>query len=128
MSVGPPWIICVPRVVGTRLHKARELRGISQLQLANRLDNSRHMISMVEHGRSGLSLGSLSAAAQALGVSTDFLFGLADDPTPAHDLARAVGQTAIHCAAAERVRDVGLIARTGGQVVRSRFRWSRRVL
>ncbi len=76
------------RIVGTRLRKARELRGISQLQLATRLDSSRHMISMVEHGRSGLSPGNLSSAAQTLGVSTDYLFGLADDPTPAHDLAR----------------------------------------
>ena len=88
------------KIVGRRLRKARELRGVSQLQLANRLDNARHMISMVEHGRSGLSLASLSAAAQALGVSTDFLFGLTDDPTPAHDLARSLATSG------GRVRDL----------------------
>ena len=37
---------------------------------------------MVEHGRANLSVANLTAAAKALGVSVDFLFGLTTDPTP----------------------------------------------
>ena len=87
-------------IVGKRLHKARALQGLSQLQLANRIGTTRYLISLVEHGRCGLSLPRLSAVAQALGVSIDYLFGLADDPTPAHQLARDLTTSAA------RVRDL----------------------
>ena len=63
------------------------LRGMTQLQLAAATANTRELISMVEHGRTGLSVANLSAAAMALGISTDFLCGLSRDPTPADQLA-----------------------------------------
>ena len=47
----------------------------------------------VEHGRCGLTNPRLSIAAQTLGVSVDYLLGLADEPTPSHDLARALTAT-----------------------------------
>ena len=87
-------------IVAKRLRKARTALGLSQLQLANRLGNTRHLISQVEHGRCGLTMPRLSAAAQTLGVSVDYLFGLADEPTPAHQLARDL------TAATARVRDL----------------------
>ena len=86
--------------VGERLLKARKLRGISQLQLAAGTNNTRPLISMVEHGHSNLSVANLSAAAKALGVSTDYLCGLSSDPTPADQLARELA------ASATRVRDL----------------------
>jgi phage repressor protein C with HTH and peptisase S24 domain len=77
-------------VIGERLRETRKLRGLTQLQLAHRTGIKRHLISMVEHGKSGLSPANLSAAAQALRVSVDYLFGLTDDPTPAAQLASRV--------------------------------------
>ena len=43
---------------------------------------------MVEHGKSGLSFARMAAAARALDVSTDYLYGLTETPTPADRLAR----------------------------------------
>ena len=40
------------------------------------------MVSHVERGRSSLRIDGLAAAAKALDVSTDWLLGLTDDPTP----------------------------------------------
>ena len=76
------------------------MRGFSQLQLAADTNNTRPLISMVEHGRSNLSVANLSAAARALGVSVDFLCGLTTDPTPARQLARELADSST------RVRDL----------------------
>ena len=76
------------------------MRGFSQLQLAADTNNTRPLISMVEHGRSNLSVANLSAAAKALGVSVDFLCGLTTDPTPARQLARELADSTT------RVRDL----------------------
>ena len=76
------------------------MRGFSQLQLAADTNNTRPLISMVEHGRSNLSVANLSAAAKALGVSVDFLCGLTTDPTPARQLARELADSST------RVRDL----------------------
>lgn len=46
------------------------------------------MISNVEHGRSAMLLDGATAAARELGVSLDWLVGLADTPTPPADLDR----------------------------------------
>ncbi len=43
------------------------------------------MISHVENNRTGLVRDGLIQAARVLGVSTDYLLGLTDDPTPAAD-------------------------------------------
>ena len=75
------------KIVGQRLYEARMLRSMTQHQLGADTGNTRELISMVEHGRTGLSVANLSAAATALGVSTDFLCGLSSDPTPADQLA-----------------------------------------
>ena len=45
---------------------------------------------MVEHGRSRLSFDKMATAARMLEVSTDYLGGLTEDPTPAARLARAL--------------------------------------
>ena len=45
---------------------------------------------MVEHGRSRLSFDKVATAARMLEVSTDYLGGLTEDPTPAARLARAL--------------------------------------
>ena len=76
------------------------MRGLSQLQLAAGTKATPPLISMVEHGRSNLSVGNLTAAAKALGVSVDFLCGLTTDPTPAARLAKELAASNM------RVRDL----------------------
>ena len=78
------------KTLGQRLREARALRAVTQEQLAARTINTREAISMVERGKSGWALGKIAAAARALDVSSDFLLGLTDDPTPAGELARAL--------------------------------------
>lgn len=76
-------------MLGERLASARKRVGMSQRQLAaamgERYDQT--MISHVETGRSGLVGDGLSRAAEVLGVSIDYLFGLTNDPRPADLLA-----------------------------------------
>ena len=64
---------------------ARKRAGLRQIELAvalgERYDHS--VVSAVEHNRSSLRIDGLTRAAHALGVSTDYLLGLTDDPTPA---------------------------------------------
>ena len=78
------------KILGQRLREARALRAVTQEQLAARTINTREAISMVERGKSGWALGKIAAAARALDVSSDFLLGLTDDPTPAGELTRAL--------------------------------------
>ena len=78
------------RILGQRLREARALRAVTQEQLAARTINTREAISMVERGKSGWALDKIAAAARALDVSSDFLLGLTDEPTPAGQLARAL--------------------------------------
>ena len=74
-------------VLGQRLAASRKKAGLTQVELAvemgDRYDQT--MISHVESGRSALVTAGLARAAQALRVSTDYLLGLTDDPTPAVD-------------------------------------------
>ncbi len=81
--------------IGQRLRAARALRGFNQAQLAAKIALTREAISMVEHGKSRLRVDRLADAARMLDVSTDYLEGLTEDPTPAaqltHALAAATG-------------------------------------
>ena len=77
-------------IIGQRLRAARALRGFNQAQLAAKIALTREAISMVEHGKSRLRVDRLADAARMLDVSTDFLEGLTEDPTPAAQLTRAL--------------------------------------
>ena len=71
-------------VIGERIRKARKAAGLLQVDLAvamgDRYDPG--TISRVEAGKSSLRLDGLARAARELGVSTDYLLGLTDDPMP----------------------------------------------
>ena len=81
-------------VLAERMTEARKRAGLRQVELAvalgNRYDHT--VISAVEHGRSSLRLDGLTAAARELEVSTDYLLGLTDDPTPSARLAAKVSE------------------------------------
>ncbi len=78
-------------MLGQRMKEARKQAGLLQVDLAIALgDRYTHTdISRVESGQRGLRLDGLINAAKELCVSTDYLTGLTDDPTPAAQLSRA---------------------------------------
>jgi len=65
-----------------RLRQARELRGFAPGDLADRTGIPGSSISHFEAGRRKPSFDSLRKLATTLGVSTDYLLGLADNPAP----------------------------------------------
>lgn len=63
-----------------RLREVREKRGYTQRELAKICGIGENQINKYENGGGDPSLSSLATIAQALGVSTDYLLGLSDDP------------------------------------------------
>ena len=62
--------------LGRRLAAARELRDLTQQELANRAGLTQATIARIEKGRKpGLRLDTIVAIAEALGVSLDALVG-----------------------------------------------------
>ena len=72
----------VKKMLGERLRKARERAGRLQIDVAVASNKHRTLINKVEQGNSSLSVEALTKVAVELGVSTDYLLGLTDDPTP----------------------------------------------
>lgn len=60
---------------GERLAQAREQAGLSQQQLADKLNTTQRAVSWWEREPVALRADQLSALAQALGVTTDYLLG-----------------------------------------------------
>lgn len=80
-----------PTPFGKRLRQARDLRGLSQSELAEKAKLPAVMISHFETGvRANASADSLVKLANALKVSVDFLLGRSSDPAPRGGAAEAV--------------------------------------
>ncbi len=81
-------------VFGKRLAAARRRRGLKQVELAavmgEKYDQS--TISAVERGRSGLRADGLVSAVRELRISTDYLYGLADDSREVSELLGELGK------------------------------------
>ena len=69
-------------MLGERLRKARKRAGRLQIDVAVASNKHRTLINKVEQGSSSLSVEALAKIAVELGVSTDYLLGLTDDPAP----------------------------------------------
>src|SRR5580693_3751494 len=65
--------------IGHRLRYVRTMRGLTQSQLAATLGVSFQQIQKYENGTNTLAAAKLAALTRHLGVSADFLLGLADD-------------------------------------------------
>ena len=74
------------RVIGKRLRWVRRMRNVSQSDLARRIGTSPSQISVIESNKSGTSLKSAIAIADALYTSLDFLTGRVDDPRTASEM------------------------------------------
>lgn len=64
------------QLVGQRIRAAREEVGITQLQLADRMQVSQPVIAALESGRGNPTIGQLAAVADALQVGLDVDFPL----------------------------------------------------
>lgn len=69
----------IDRMIGERVLLARRRRGLSQEALAAQTTIARSVIARLERGKQTVSAERLKALARALGVSADYLLGLADD-------------------------------------------------
>ena len=68
--------------MGARIAALRRHAGLSQAELAQRLQISASAMGMYEQGRREPSADTLVALARELRVSTDYLLGCTDDPAP----------------------------------------------
>jgi transcriptional regulator with XRE-family HTH domain len=97
---------------GKRVRAARELRGWTQAQLAERSKVPAMMISHFETGvRTGVSAATLVKLANALSVSVDYLLGRVDDPTPVGGQVGALLRS-VESASADTLDDLVRIAQT----------------
>ena len=67
-------------IFGERLRSARELRGLSQRELSEKLGVPPSSIAHFEGGRRKPSFENLYRLANALEVTTDYLFGRTEEP------------------------------------------------
>ena len=74
------------QLTGERVREARQLRKLTQTELARRVGTSASQISMMETNKSGTSLKTAMSVAAALRISLDYLAGWVDDPRPARVL------------------------------------------
>ena len=79
-------------VLGARVAELRKAAGMAQVELAVAIGDryNQQMISHIETGRSGLLVDGLVQLARVFNVSTDYLLGLTDDPTPVSNLVTRV--------------------------------------
>ena len=70
----------VVEMFGARLRAARELRGLSQRELAEKLDMPPSSIAHFEGNRRKPSFENLLRLSTALEVTTDYLLGRTDEP------------------------------------------------
>jgi transcriptional regulator with XRE-family HTH domain len=72
------------QVIGGRIRKAREDKGITQELLAEWIDVSNAYISKIERGKTAVNLDNLDKICAALNISIEFIFSgtntASDDP------------------------------------------------
>ena len=70
------------KLLGERVRRQRMAQGLTQTELANQTGIPIPNLSRIEHGRQSIYIERLRDLATALNVSTDYLMGLTEDPTP----------------------------------------------
>jgi len=70
------------QVLGDRIRRQRIALGVSQADFAIQTGIPVQVLSRLEHGRQSIWVERLADLAGALNVSTDYLLGRTDDPTP----------------------------------------------
>jgi|SRR4026209_1725654 len=70
----------VRQILGERVRRRRMALGLNQTAFADTVGIPGPTLSSIEHGHQSIYVERAVQLAQALGVSTDYLFGLTDDP------------------------------------------------
>ncbi len=70
------------QIFSKRLKELRKANGISQTELSKKLMIGRSTLAEYEAGRISPTIAVAAAIARFFNVSTDYLLGLTDDPTP----------------------------------------------
>ena len=65
-----------------RLRNLREDRDLSQAEIGALLNKSQQGYSHIENGRAELKIEDLAVLCKYYGVSSDYVIGLVDDPSP----------------------------------------------
>ena len=100
-------------LLGARIKKLRNSAGLTQAQLAERVDISDEFLSRMERGAKAPSLHTAEKVARALGVSMKELFDFEAVPTADSKTARLEGLVSYLAGVDEEVVDlVQAIART----------------
>jgi transcriptional regulator with XRE-family HTH domain len=68
--------------LGERVRRRRMELGLNQAEFAKQAGIPVPRLSSIEHGHQSIYVERLVTLAQALQVTTDYLLGLNDDPTP----------------------------------------------
>lgn len=64
----------VVKTLGKNIKQIRTLEGLSQEELAERINKSSHFISLVERGESGISVNTIIDICKALNTDTNSIF------------------------------------------------------
>lgn len=95
----------------TRIQEARELRGMTQKELSEKVTSvkgknvARETINQWESGTREVKGHDLIALAKALSVSTDFLLGISENPTDDERIQAACEYTGLSLEAVENIHD-----------------------
>ena len=64
----------IAKIIGNNIKQLRTLNGFSQEMLAEKINRSAHYISIIERGKSGLSLSTVIDICKALNTDTNTIF------------------------------------------------------
>lgn len=76
--------------IGNKISKLRERRGLSQVQLAEKLHMSQGSLAMYETGKRKPSLDTLKLIADYFNVSTDYLLGRKEGDEKTYDIDKMI--------------------------------------
>ena len=104
MEISPEEKKAVMALIGGNVHHCREKRGLTQEELANRIDVDTSTITRIECGTRMMSILMLRAVAKALQVSYDALLGTDDANSVAANIqVKLAGQSPENLAHLERI-------------------------
>lgn len=86
----------------------RNEKGLSQTELANKLNCNKQLISKLESGERSLSMTMLKAYADFFNVSTDYLLGLTGIKTKDTELKTVSEYIGLNEEAAEKLHEIGM--------------------
>lgn len=76
-----------------RIKEIRKLRNLSQIQVAQKIGMEQTQYSRYERGENEIKVNVLIDICKALNVSSDYILGLTEDPTPNWNIKNQINVT-----------------------------------